>query len=65
MGPINLKGKYKVESDGTVITDMDNPFDPAKTKTVKLKAALTKDELTLTNDEEKDAAKKVKKFKRK
>jgi len=65
IGPINLKGKYKVETDGTVITDMENPFDATKTMTVKLKAALAKDELTLTNEEEKDEAKKAKKFKRK
>jgi len=65
MGPISMKGKYKVEADGTVVTDMENPFDPGKTKTIKLKASLTKDELTLTNEEEKDEAKKTKNLKRK
>jgi len=64
MGPIRMKGKFKVENGGTVITEMENPFEPAKTKVVKLKASLVKDELTLTNEEEKDEAKKVKKFKR-
>ena len=65
IGPINMKGKYKLESDGTVVTDMENPFDAAKTQTIRLKASFAKDELTLTNEEEKDEAKKVKKFKRK
>ena len=65
MGPIEMKGKYKVESEGVLVMEMENPFDPGKTKAIKLKAALVKDELTLTNDEEKDEAKKVKKFKRK
>lgn len=64
MGPISMKGKYTVETDGTVVTDMENPFDANKRKTIKLKATLVKDELTLTNEEEKDEAKKVKKFKR-
>jgi uncharacterized protein (TIGR03066 family) len=65
MGPINMKGKFTMENDGTVITEMESPFDPAKTTVVKLKAALVKDELTLTNEDEKDPAKRVKKFKRK
>ena len=64
MGPIHMKGKFKVENDDTVITEMENPFDPTKTKAIKLKASLVKDELTLTNEEEKDETKKVKKFKR-
>ena len=64
-GPISMKGKYKVENDGTLVTDMESPFDQAKTKTVKLKASMSKDSLTLTNEEEKDEARKVKNFKRK
>ena len=64
MGPIRMKGKFTVENEGTVIAEMEDPFDPAKTKAVKLKASLVKDELTLTNEEEKDETKKVKKFKR-
>lgn len=64
IGPINMKGKFKVEND-MVITEMENPFDAAKTKSIKLKAVVAKDELTLTNEEEKNEAKKVKKFKRK
>src|SRR5437016_188829 len=51
-GPIRMKGRFSVEND-TVITEMESPFDPAKTMAIKLKAALAKDELTLTNEEEK------------
>jgi hypothetical protein len=65
MGPIKMKGKYKVENDDSLIVEMENPLDPTKTKSLKLKASLVKDELTLTNEEEKNEAKKVKKFKRK
>src|SRR5262249_53580167 len=65
MGPIRMKGKFTIQNDSTVIAEMESPFDPAKTTAVKLKAALIKDELTLTNDDEKDEAKRVKKFKRK
>lgn len=65
MGPIKMKGKYKVENDDSLNVEMENPLDPTKTKSLKLKASLVKDELTLTNAEEKNEAKKVKKFKRK
>jgi uncharacterized protein (TIGR03066 family) len=65
MGPIKMKGKYQVENDESLNVEMENPLDPKKTKALKLKASLVKDELTLTNDEEKNEAKKVKKFQRK
>ena len=65
MGSINTKGNFKVEGDGVLIAELENPFDPSKTKAIRLKAALVKDELTLTNEEETDEAKKVKRFKRK
>jgi len=60
-----IKGKYKVEGENTLIVEMENPFEPAKTKAVKLTASLAKEELTVTNDEEKNDARKTRKFKRK
>lgn len=65
MGPIKMKGKYTVENDNLLNMEMENPLDPKQTKALKLKASLVKDELTLTNDEEKNEAKKVKKLQRK
>ena len=65
IGPMSMKGKYKVENDGTVVTEMENPFDPSKAQTLKLKATLSKDSLTLTNEAEKNEARKTKNFKRK
>jgi len=65
MGPIKIKGKYTVEGDSTIVAHMDDPFEAGKSNSVKMKTSLAKDELTLTNDEEKDETRKVKKFKRK
>lgn len=60
-----IKGKYKVEGENSLIVEMENPFEPGKTKALKLTTSLATDELTVTNEEEKNESKKTRKFKRK